>query len=133
MNSVFSVLIGGILPFGSVFIELFFILTSMWLQQVRQCSRDLSAVMSCQLDCATLIVPRTTVTVSTFKDHSPAVRVTSVSAVAAVLLSVRVLVPGVHHLDHHLRGNHYRALLLPTLFGRLPLVVRRVSLALYVI
>ncbi len=34
MNPVFSVLIGGILPFGSVFIELFFILTSMWLQQV---------------------------------------------------------------------------------------------------
>ena len=30
---VFSVLIGGILPFGAVFIELFFILTSMWLHQ----------------------------------------------------------------------------------------------------
>ncbi|KAL9314387.1 hypothetical protein ACSQ67_019839 [Phaseolus vulgaris] len=33
MNSVFSVLIGGILPFGAVFIELFFILTSIWLHQ----------------------------------------------------------------------------------------------------
>lgn len=33
MNQVFSVLIGGILPFGAVFIELFFILTSMWLHQ----------------------------------------------------------------------------------------------------
>lgn len=33
MNPVFSVLIGGILPFGAVFIELFFILTSMWLHQ----------------------------------------------------------------------------------------------------
>lgn len=33
MNPVFSVLIGGILPFGAVFIELFFILTSIWLQQ----------------------------------------------------------------------------------------------------
>ncbi len=40
MNPVFSVLIGGILPFGSVFIELFFILTSMWLQQVRHRSCD---------------------------------------------------------------------------------------------
>jgi transmembrane 9 superfamily protein 2/4 len=35
MNPVFSVLVGGILPFGAVFIELFFILTSMWLHQVR--------------------------------------------------------------------------------------------------
>jgi hypothetical protein len=33
MNPAFSVLIGGILPFGAVFIELFFILTSMWLHQ----------------------------------------------------------------------------------------------------
>ena len=30
----FAVLVGGILPFGAVFIELFFILTSMWLNQV---------------------------------------------------------------------------------------------------
>mmetsp|Transcript_43573 Transcript_43573/g.52697 ORF Transcript_43573/g.52697 Transcript_43573/m.52697 type:complete len:637 (+) Transcript_43573:122-2032(+) len=34
MQPLFSVLIGGILPFGAVFIELFFILTSMWLHQV---------------------------------------------------------------------------------------------------
>ena len=33
MNPVFSILIGGILPFGVVFIELFFILTSIWLHQ----------------------------------------------------------------------------------------------------
>ncbi|KAL7134521.1 hypothetical protein ABFS83_11G031500 [Erythranthe nasuta] len=33
MNPFFSVLIGGILPFGAVFIELFFILTSIWLNQ----------------------------------------------------------------------------------------------------
>jgi len=33
MNPAFSILIGGILPFGAVFIELFFILTSIWLQQ----------------------------------------------------------------------------------------------------
>ncbi|KAK8520282.1 hypothetical protein V6N12_004234 [Hibiscus sabdariffa] len=33
MNPTFSVLIGGILPFGAVFIELFFILTSIWLNQ----------------------------------------------------------------------------------------------------
>ena len=30
----FSALVGGILPFGAVFIELFFILTSLWLHQV---------------------------------------------------------------------------------------------------
>merc|ERR1711988_279445 len=34
MKPLFSILIGGILPFGAVFIELFFILTSMWLHQV---------------------------------------------------------------------------------------------------
>lgn len=33
MSPVFSILIGGILPFGAVFIELFFILTSIWLHQ----------------------------------------------------------------------------------------------------
>ncbi|GFZ04265.1 transmembrane nine 7 [Actinidia rufa] len=33
MKPAFSVLIGGILPFGAVFIELFFILTSIWLNQ----------------------------------------------------------------------------------------------------
>lgn len=34
MHPAFSILIGGILPFGAVFIELFFILSSMWLHQV---------------------------------------------------------------------------------------------------
>ncbi|KMZ59735.1 Transmembrane 9 superfamily protein member [Zostera marina] len=33
MQPTFSILIGGILPFGAVFIELFFILTSIWLNQ----------------------------------------------------------------------------------------------------
>jgi transmembrane 9 superfamily protein 2/4 len=33
MRPMFSILIGGILPFGAVFIELFFILTSIWLHQ----------------------------------------------------------------------------------------------------
>ncbi|XAR53440.1 hypothetical protein NMG60_11021992 [Bertholletia excelsa] len=33
MNPVFTILSGGIFPFGAVFIELFFILTSVWLNQ----------------------------------------------------------------------------------------------------
>lgn len=33
MHPILSILIGGILPFGAVFIELFFILTSIWLHQ----------------------------------------------------------------------------------------------------
>lgn len=33
MNPIFSTIIGGVLPFGAVFIELFFILSSMWLHQ----------------------------------------------------------------------------------------------------
>jgi len=32
-HPVFSVLVGGVLPFGAVFIELFFILSSIWLHQ----------------------------------------------------------------------------------------------------
>jgi transmembrane 9 superfamily member 2/4 len=34
MHPAFAVLVGGVLPFGAVFIELFFILTSVWLHQV---------------------------------------------------------------------------------------------------
>lgn len=33
MRPAFAILVGGILPFGAVFIELFFILTSIWLHQ----------------------------------------------------------------------------------------------------
>ena len=35
MYPVISILVGGILPFGAVFIELFFIMSSIWLHQVR--------------------------------------------------------------------------------------------------
>ena len=34
MKPAFSVVVGGVLPFGAVFIELFFILSSIWLHQV---------------------------------------------------------------------------------------------------
>jgi hypothetical protein len=33
MNPFFSIMMGGILPFGAVFIELFFILSSVWSHQ----------------------------------------------------------------------------------------------------
>jgi len=33
MGGAFNVLMGGILPFGAIFIELFFIMTSVWLQR----------------------------------------------------------------------------------------------------
>ena len=33
MKTLFSALVGGVLPFGAVFIELFFILTSVWFHQ----------------------------------------------------------------------------------------------------
>ena len=33
MGVHFTMLIGGILPFGAVFIELFFIMSSVWLQR----------------------------------------------------------------------------------------------------
>jgi len=35
MQPAFSIIVGGVLPFGAVFIELFFILSSIWLHQVR--------------------------------------------------------------------------------------------------
>jgi len=34
MHPIFSILVGGILPFGAVFIELFFIMSALWLSQV---------------------------------------------------------------------------------------------------
>ena len=33
MSGAFNVLMGGVLPFGAIFIELFFIMTSVWLQR----------------------------------------------------------------------------------------------------
>ncbi len=36
MHPAFAVAVGGVLPFGAVFIELFFILTSLWLHQARR-------------------------------------------------------------------------------------------------
>ena len=35
LHPVPSVLVGGILPFGAVFIELYFIMSAIWLAQVR--------------------------------------------------------------------------------------------------
>jgi transmembrane 9 superfamily protein 2/4 len=37
-NPVFSVALGGILPFGAVCIELFFIMSALWLHQVKKTS-----------------------------------------------------------------------------------------------
>lgn len=34
MHPVLSILVGGVLPFGAVFIELYFILTAVWTNQV---------------------------------------------------------------------------------------------------
>ena len=33
LNQLFTMLIGGVLPFGAVFIELYFIMSSVWLQR----------------------------------------------------------------------------------------------------
>ena len=33
LNPILSVLLGGIVPFGAIFIELFFILTSIWMHK----------------------------------------------------------------------------------------------------
>merc|ERR1712167_562923 len=43
LNLLFTMLIGGILPFGAVFIELYFIMSSVWLQRfyyVQQCNEN---------------------------------------------------------------------------------------------
>lgn len=36
LNPIPSVLVGGVLPFGAIFIELFFIMSNIWLAQVRK-------------------------------------------------------------------------------------------------
>ena len=133
MNPVFSVLIGGILPFGSVFIELFFILTSMWLQQVLRmhscsiiakfdgCLCDRLLVREC-LPCLDNIVARGCLPSLGASTNSTAKSM--LCFVSAVLLPVRIPIPGVHHPHHHLRGDHDRALLFPALLRGLQLVVR---------
>mmetsp|Transcript_14765 Transcript_14765/g.25895 ORF Transcript_14765/g.25895 Transcript_14765/m.25895 type:complete len:146 (+) Transcript_14765:547-984(+) len=45
MHPTISILVGGILPFGAVFIELFFIMSSIWLHQVYYVFGFLSLVM----------------------------------------------------------------------------------------
>ena len=37
MHPVISCLLGGILPFGAVSVELYFIMSALWLHQVRGC------------------------------------------------------------------------------------------------
>jgi transmembrane 9 superfamily protein 2/4 len=36
LSTTFTVLVGGILPFGACFVEFFFILSSMWMNQVKR-------------------------------------------------------------------------------------------------
>ena len=43
MQPAFSIIVGGVLPFGAVFIELFFILSSIWLHQVPPRDRRVTA------------------------------------------------------------------------------------------
>ena len=38
-HPLFAIALGGILPFGAVCIELFFIMSAMWLHQVRRLPR----------------------------------------------------------------------------------------------
>ena len=63
MHPIFCVLVGGVLPFGAVFIELFFILSSIWLHQARSgtCTLDMHtchAHLTCTLDMHTCTCTR---------------------------------------------------------------------------
>ena len=49
MEAHFTMLIGGILPFGAVFIELFFIMSSAWLQVCRALDELLRIFFSHQI------------------------------------------------------------------------------------
>ena len=103
MQSLFSVVIGGILPFGAVFIELFFILSSVWLNQVRTLVYHLRNGL--YFPCWHLLCGANGVSSWT------------------VLLRVRVFSTGRRHLDHHMLRDQYSLGLLPALQRRLQLVV----------
>ena len=51
LSTPLTMAIGGVLPFGTVFVELFFILTSIWLNQVRgqRCSGGVVAAVLCSV------------------------------------------------------------------------------------
>jgi hypothetical protein len=101
MAPAFSVLVGGILPFGAVFIELFFILTSMWCVCHRApCSRP-----------------------AVIRSHAPAPP--QPAQAAPGVLHFRRALRGVPHPRGDVRRDHDCAVLLPALQRRLPLVVAR--------
>lgn len=91
---MFSIALGGILPFGAVCIELFFIMSAMWLHQVCVCVSSTISLIYCFL--YTYITD---------------------------LLRLRVSVCGADHLGGDVCGDHHRHVLLPALQRGLPLVV----------
>jgi transmembrane 9 superfamily protein 2/4 len=104
MAPAFSVLVGGILPFGAVFIELFFILTSMWCAQAAPaCALAPSCSAAFSLGCAS--------------------RPARVLQAAPGVLHLWRALPCVFHPGGDVRGDHHRAVLLPAMQRGLPLVV----------
>ena len=46
-HPAFAIALGGVLPFGAVCIELFFIMSALWLHQVLAVVKGVLAVVSC--------------------------------------------------------------------------------------
>ena len=138
MQPAFSIVVGGVLPFGAVFIELFFILSSIWLHQVQPNKGciDRIPILGCLFTrlLLTLVkmvlklhilshllqrVPRRPTGCKFALPKQPDPN----TILFAVLLRLRFLVAGFHHTHHNMRRDHSCHVLFPAVRRGLPLVV----------
>lgn len=103
LNLLFTMVVGGILPFGAVFIELYFIMSSVWLQvhvslNLNPCSPPAHLPSNLSLKRA-------------FR------------TAAALLLRLRLPRAGAAHPARHVRRDGHRSMLLPAVQRELQLAV----------
>ena len=105
-----GIVMGGILPFGCIFIQLFFIMNSIWSHQVR-----IYRVSSRFHPVFTLVLP----------PFEP--RFHPVFTSVLDLLHVWIYFPGLLDFDRYMFGNHNSTLLFPFGCWRLSMVVAKVK------
>jgi transmembrane 9 superfamily protein 2/4 len=107
-HPLFAIALGGILPFGAVCIELFFIMSALWLHQVRR---------SCPFTVLRIAL------LPLFSSHSTILSCFICSLHGIDLLCVRLPDDCALYLGGDLRRDHDRHVLLPVVQRGLPLVV----------